>query len=146
MPKNAHTAGQLHSFPTLVRLCSKSFKPGFGSTWTENFQMYKQGLEKAEEPEIKLPTSAWQRINHRKSKGIPEKHLLLLYWHNKLYITTNWKILKEMRIPNHLTCLLRNLYTGQRATGRTLHGRMDWFQIWKLVHRGCKLSPCLFNC
>ena len=107
--------------------------------------MYKQGLEKAEEPEIKLPTSAWQRINHRKSKGIPEKHLLLLYWHNKLYITTNWKILKEMRIPNHLTCLLRNLYGGQGATVRTLHGTIDWFKTGKGVRHGCILSPCLFN-
>ena len=54
-------------------------------------------------------------------------------------------ILKEMGIPEYLTCLLRNLYAGQRATVGTLHGRMDWFQIWKLVHQGCKLSPCLFN-
>ena len=60
--------------------------------------------------------------------------------HNKL-----WKILKEMGIPDHLTCILRNLYTGQEAIVRTRHGKMDWFQIGKGVHQGCILSPCLFN-
>ena len=60
--------------------------------------------------------------------------------HNKL-----WKILKEMGIPDHLTCLLRNLYTGQEATVRTGHGTTDWFQIGKGVRQGCILSPCLFN-
>ena len=56
-----------------------------------------------------------------------------------------WKILKEMGIPDHLTCLLRNLYAGQEATVRTGHGTTDWFQIGKWVHQGCILSPCLFN-
>ena len=56
-----------------------------------------------------------------------------------------WKILKEMGIPDHHTCLLRNLYAGQEATGRTGHGTRDWFQIGKGVHQGCILSPCLFN-
>ena len=60
--------------------------------------------------------------------------------HNKL-----WKILKEMRLPDHLSCLLRNLYAGQEATVRTGHGTTDWFQIGKGVHQGCILSPCLFN-
>ena len=73
-------------------------------------------------------------LDHRKSKRVPEKHLLLLYWlcqslcvdHNKL-----WKILKEMGILDHLACLLRNLYAGQEATVRTGHGTTDWFQIGK---------------
>ena len=60
--------------------------------------------------------------------------------HNKL-----WKILKEMEISDHLTCLLRNLYTGQEATVRIENGTIDWFQIGKGVHQGCILSPCLFN-
>ena len=60
--------------------------------------------------------------------------------HNKL-----WKILKEMGIPDHLICLLRNLYAGQKATVRTGHGTTDWFQIGKGVRQGCILSPCLFN-
>ena len=62
-----------------------------------------------------------------------------------LWITTNWKILKEMGIPDHLTCLLRNLYAGQEATVRTEHGTTDWFQIGKGVHQGCISSSCLFN-
>ena len=60
--------------------------------------------------------------------------------HNKL-----WKILKEMGIPDHLTCLLKNLYSGQEGTVRTRHGTMDWLQIGKGVHQGCVLSPCLFD-
>ena len=60
--------------------------------------------------------------------------------HNQL-----WKILQEIRIPDHLTCLLRNLYAGQEATVRMGHGTTDWFQIWKGVHQHCILSPCLFN-
>ena len=59
-----------------------------------------------------------------------------------VWITTNWKILKEMRITDHLTCLLRNLYAGQEATVRTENGTTDWFQIGKGVHQGCILSPC----
>ena len=62
-----------------------------------------------------------------------------------VWVTTNWKILKEMGIPDHLTCLLRNLYAGREATVRTGHGTTDWFQIGKGVHQGCILSPCLFN-
>ena len=88
-------------------------------------------------------------LDHRKSKRVPEKHLLLLYYlcqslwrvgHNKL-----WEILKEKGIPDHLTCLLRNLYAGQEATVRTGHGTTDCFQVGKGVHQGCILSPCLFN-
>ena len=62
-----------------------------------------------------------------------------------VWITTNWKILKEMGIPDHLTCFLRNRYAGQEATVRTGHGITDWFQIRKGVRQGCILSPCLFN-
>ena len=60
-------------------------------------------------------------------------------------ITTNWKILIEMGIPDHLTCLLRRIYAGQEATVKTGHGTTDWFQIGKGVRQGCILSPCLFN-
>ena len=62
-----------------------------------------------------------------------------------MWITINWKILKEIGIPDHLTCLLRNLYAGQEASVRTGHGTTDWFQIGKEVCQGCILSPCLFN-
>ena len=76
MPKNIQTTIQLCSSHMLARLCSKSFKLGFNSTWTETIQMYKLGLEKAEEPEIKLQ----HLLDHRESKSIPEKYLLWLYW------------------------------------------------------------------
>ena len=69
-----------------------------------------------------------------------KKNIYFCFNHNKL-----WKILREMGIPDHLTCLLRNLYAGQEATVRTGHGTTDWFQIGKCVHQGCILSPCLFN-
>ena len=62
-----------------------------------------------------------------------------------VWITINWKILKEMGLPDHVTCLLRNLYTGQEATVKTGHGTTDWFQIGKGVRQCCILSPCLFN-
>ena len=87
--------------------------------------------------------------DHRKSKRVPENIYFCFtdyakafdyVHHNKL-----WKILKEMGIPDHLTCLPRNLYAGQEATVRTGHGTTDWFQIGKGVHQGCILSPCLFN-
>ena len=68
---------------------------------------------------------------------MPEPHCVD---HNKM-----WKILKEMGILEHLTCLLRNLYAGQEATVRNGHGKTDWFQIRQGVHQGCILSPCLFN-
>ena len=110
------------------------------------FQMFKLDLEKAEEPEIKLPTSCWIIEKAREF----QKNIYFCFIdyakafdcvdHNKL-----WKILKEMGMPNHLTCLLRNLYAGQEAAVRTGHGTIDWFQIGKGTHQGCILSPCLFN-
>ena len=114
--------------------------------WTVNFQMFKVNLEKAEEPEIKLPTSAGSSKKQEGSRKTSTSALLttpkplIVVDHNKL-----WKILKEMGIPDHLTCLLRNLYAGQEATVRTVHWTMDWFQIGKGVRQGCILSPCLFN-
>ena len=113
--------------------------------WTEKLQIFKLVLEKAKEPEIKLPTSA----GSSKSKRVPEKRLFLLYWLcQSLWLCGShklWTILKELGIPDHLTHLLRNLYAGEEATVRTGHGTTDWFQIWKEVHQGCILSPCLFN-
>ena len=95
------------------------------------FQMFKLDLEKAEEPEIKLPTSVGSSKKQEFQKNIYfcfiDYAIAFDYVeHNKL-----WKILKEMGIPDHLTCLLINLYAGQEATVRTGHGRTDWFQIGK---------------
>ena len=107
--------------------------------------MYKLVLEKAEEPETKLPTFAGSSKKQESSRKTSISVLLtmpkpLTVNHNKL-----WKILQEMGLPDHLTCLLRNLNAGQDAKVRTGHGTTDWFQIGKGVHRGCILSPCLFN-
>ena len=101
-----------------------------------NFQMFQLVMEKAEEPEIKLPT--YQKniyfcfIDCAKAFDCVD--------HNKL-----WKILREMGIPDHLICLLRNLYAGQEAAVRTGHGTTDWLQIGKGVRQGCILSLCLLN-
>ena len=108
--------------------------------------MFKLVLEKAEEPEIQLPTSAgsWKKQESSRKN--------IYFWfidyakafdcvdHNKL-----WKILKKTGIPDYLTCLLRNLYAGQEATVRIGRGTTDWFQIGKGVYQGCILSLCLFN-
>uniref|UniRef100_A0AC11DF06 Uncharacterized protein n=3 Tax=Ovis aries TaxID=9940 RepID=A0AC11DF06_SHEEP len=107
--------------------------------------MFKLVLEKAEKPEIKLPTSAGSLKKQESSRKTSSSALLTMPKPLTVWITINWKILKEMGIPDHLTCLLRNLYTGQEATVRTGHGTTDWFQIGKGVRQGCVLSPCLFN-
>ena len=110
-----------------------------------NFQILKLDLEKAEEPEIKLPTSAGSSKKQESSRKTSTSALLTMPKPLTVWITTNWKILKEVGIPDHLTCLLRNLYAVQEATVRTGHGTTDWFQIGKGVHQACILSPCLFN-
>ena len=108
--------------------------------------MFKLDVEKVEEPEIKLPTY----VGSLKKQESSRKNIYFCFIdyakafdyvnHNKL-----WKILQEMGIPDHLTCLLRNLYACQEAAVRTVHGTTCWFQIDKGVHQGCILSPCFFN-
>ena len=107
--------------------------------------MFHLVLEKAEEPEIKLPTSDGSSKKQESSRKTSISVLLTMSKPLTVWITINWKILKEMGIPDHLTCLLRNLYAGQEATVRTGHVTTDWFQIGKGVRQGCMLSPCLFN-
>ena len=102
-------------------------------------------LEKAEEPEIKLPTSVGSSKKQENTRKISSSALLIMPKPLTVWITTNWEILKEMGIPDHLTYLLRNLYAGQEATVRTGHGTKNWFQIGKGVRQGCILSSCLFN-
>ena len=107
--------------------------------------MFKLVLEKAEKPEIKLPPSNGSSKKQESSRKTSASAILTMPKPLTVWITTNWKILKEMGIPDHLTCLLRNLYAGQEATVRTGHVATDWFQIGKGVRQGCILSPCLFN-
>ena len=108
--------------------------------------MFKLVLEKTDEPEIKLLTSSGSLKKQESSRKTSVSALLTMpklfdcVGHNQL-----WKILKDMGIPDHLTCLLRNQYAGQEATVRTGHGTTDQFQIGKEVCQGCILSPCLFN-
>ena len=115
-------------------------------TWHLSLLWFKLVLEKAEESEIKLPTSTGSLRKQENSRKniyfyfIDYDKALDCVDHHKL-----WKILKEMGIPDHLTCLLRNLYAGQEATVRTGNGTTDWFQTGKGVRQGCILSPCLFN-
>ena len=108
MLKSVQTTAQLLSSHTLAKSCSKFSKPGFNSTWTVNFQMFKLDLKRQRNQR----SNCQHQLNHQKGKRIPEKHLLFIDYakffdcvdHNKL-----WKILKEMGIPDDLTCLLRNL-------------------------------------
>ena len=106
--------------------------------------MLKLDLEKSEKPEIKLPTSSGSLKKQENSRKTSTFALLTmpkpLTDHNK-----QWKILKEIGVPDHLTCILRNLYAGEEAIVRTGRGTTDWFQIGKRVHQGYILSPCLFN-
>ena len=109
--------------------------------------MFKLVLEKAEEPEIKLPTSTHWII--KKVREFQENIYFCFIDYAKAFDCVGhdklWKILKEMGIPDHLTFLSRNLYTGQEATVRTGHGTTDCFQTGKGICQGCILSPCLFN-
>ena len=107
--------------------------------------MFKLDLEKAEEPEIKLPITTGPSRKQENSRKTSTSVLLTTPKPLTVWITTNWKIHQEMGLPDHLTCLLRNLYAGQEATVRTGHGTTDWFPIGKGVHQGCILPPYLFN-
>ena len=107
--------------------------------------MFKLILEKAEEAEIKLPTSTGSLKEQESSRKniycfTDNTKAFDCVDHNKL-----WEILKKLEIPDHLACLLRKLYAGQEATVRTRHGITDWFQIWEGVHQSCIFSPCLSN-
>ena len=130
LPLNVQTI-PLCLFSMPVMLCSKSFNPGFSCAWIENLQMYRLGLEKAEEPEIQLPTFVWSQ---RKQGNF-----------RKTSISASIKLAKASdsvgQYQATLPLLLKNLYTGQESTVRTRHGTTDWLKIGK----GCIPSPCLFN-
>ena len=135
MSKNAQTNIQLHSLHILVRLCSKSFKLGFNSMWTEKFQMYKLDLEK-EKNRDQTANISWIM---EKTKEFQKNINFCLIDYAKAFDCVHynqlWKILKVMGVPDHLTYLLIKLYAGQEATVRTGHETTDWFQIGKGVSR-----------
>ena len=150
MPKNVQTIAQLCSFHTWAHFLSK--------VMLKILQTRLQQYVNQESPDVQAglkkgrgtrDQSANIHLIIEKARGF-QKNIYFCFInyakaldyvnHNKL-----WNIFKEMRIPDHLTCLLRNLYAGQEATVRIRHVTMDWFQIGKGVHQGCKLSPCLLN-
>ena len=128
----------------LAKKCSEFSKSGFTicEPWTFRCSSWIYKRQRNQR------STCQHLLDHKKSKRVPEKHLLLLYWlHQSLWLCRSQQTEKflQMGIPDHLTCLLWNLYAGQEATIRTKHGKMDWFQIGKGVYQGCILSPCLFN-
>ena len=110
-----------------------------------NFQMFKLDLEKAEEPEVKLPPSTSSKKQESSRKNVYFCFIDYAKAFDCVDYNKLWKILQELGIPDHLTCLLRNLYSGQEATVRTGHGTTDRLQIGKRARQGCILLPCLFN-
>ena len=149
MSKNEQTTTQLHSSHTLVKWCSIFSKPGLNSTWTVKFQMLKLDLQKAEEPEIKLPTSAGSSKKQESSTKTSISALLTTPKPLTMSITTNygkfWKRWDYQTTWLAFWEICMQVRKQQEATVRTGHGTTDWFQIGKGVCQGCILSPCLFN-
>ena len=144
MPKNFQTTTQLHSSHTLVMF--KILQGRLQQYVNCELSDVQAGFRKGRGTRVQIANICWITEKAREFK----KNIYFCFidyakgfdcvGHNKL-----WKILKGMGIPDHLTCLLRNLYAGQEATVRTGHGTTNWFQIGKRVRQGCILSPCLFN-
>ena len=126
MPKNAQTITQLHSSHTLAKL--KILQARLQQYMNCELPDVQAGFKKAEEPELKLPTSIGLLKKQDSSRKTYISALLTMPNPMTVWITTNWKILKEMGMPDHLTCLLRNLYPGQEATVRTRHGQQTGFK------------------
>ena len=143
MPKSAQTTAQLHSSHTLVML--KILKARLQQYVNCELPDVQAGFRKGRGTRDQIANICWIIENSREFQKTSISALLTMPKPLTVWITINWKILKEMGISDHLTCLLRNLYAGQEATVRTGHGAADWFQRGKGVHQGCILSPCLFN-
>ena len=145
MPKNAQMTTQLHSSHMLV-VMFKILQARLQQYMNHELLDVQAGFRKGRETRDQIAIICWI------IKKAREFQKNIYFWfidyansfdcldHNKL-----WKILKEMGIPDHLICLLRNLYAGQEAIVRTGHGTTDWFQIGKGVRQGCIFSPCLFD-
>ena len=145
MQKNVQNTIQLHSFHMLARLCSKSSKLGFSNTWTKNLQIHKLDLEKAEEPEIKLPASTGSQKKQENSRKTSTSASLTTLEPLTVWITTNWKILKELGIPDHLTCLLRNLYAVKKQQLEPDMEKHTGSKLGKEYIKAVYCTPWLFN-
>ena len=142
MPKNAQTTAQLHSSHMLVKVMLKILQARFQQYLNDELPDVQFVFRKGRGTRDQIANIRWIMQKAREF----QKNIYFCFIdyakafdcvdHNKL-----WKILKEMGIPDHLTCLLRNLYAGQEATVRTGHGTTDWFQIGKGVHQGCNCHP-----
>ena len=145
MPKNAQTTAQLHSSHT-SKVMLKILQARLQQYVNRELPDVQDGFRKGRGTRDQIANIHW--IMEKAREFQKNNYFSFIYYakafdcvdHNKL-----WKILKEMGIPDHLTCLLRNLYAGQKATVRSGHGTTDWFQIGKGVRQGCVLSPCLFS-
>ena len=144
MPKNVQITVQLHSFH-VIKVMLKILQDRLQQYMNRELPDVQAGFRKGKGTKDQISNIHWITERARKSPQKSSSALLTTLKPLTVWITTNWKILKEMGIPDHLTRLLRNLYAGQEATVRSRHGTMDWFQIGKGVHKGCILSPCLFN-
>ena len=123
----------------LARLSSTSFKLNFSSIWTKNFQMYILGFTEPEVPEIKLPTSIGPSKKQESSRKMSTSALLTMPKPLTVWITINCG--KFLNVPDHLTCLLRNLYAGQEAIVRTRHGTIDWSKLRKEYNKAVYSHP-----
>ena len=144
MPKNVQTTAQLHLSHTLAKECSKFSKPGFNSTWTVNFQMFQLDFKKAEEPEIKLPTSFGSSKKQENTRKTSASALLIM---KKTLCGSQQTVENSSKDGNTRPpdLPLEKPVCRSETTVRTGHGTTDWFQIGKGVPQGCILSPCLLN-
>ena len=145
MPKNAQTTTQLYSSHPLAKLVLTILQARLQQYVNRELADVQAGFRKARGTSNQITNIHWIIKKARECQKKPTFALLTMPKPLTVWITTNWKILKEMGIPNHLTCLLSNLFAGQEATVRSGHGTTDWFQIGKQIGQGCILSPCLFN-
>ena len=141
MPENVQTIIHLHSFHMLAKLCLKILQTRLQQYMNRELPDSQAGFRKGRGTKNQIANILWIIEKAREFQKI----IYLVDQNKVIWITSNWKILKEMGMPDHLTCLLRNQYVGQEATVRKGHGTTDWFQIGKGVCQGCILSPCLFN-
>ena len=145
MPKKVPTTAKLHSFHMLVNSCLKSFKLGFNITWTENFQMYKLDLEKGAMNQM---STCQHSLDHRQSKGIPESIYFCFIDYGQAFDyvdPTNWKILKEMGIPDDCTCLLWKPVCRSRSDSYNWTWNFNRFKFGKGVMSRLYIVTCLFN-
>ena len=144
MPKNAQTTAQLHSSHTLVMF--KILQGRLQQYVNCELPDVQAGFRKGRGTRDQIANICWIM---EKARAFQKKIYFCFIDYAKAFDCVDhhklWKTLKELGMPDHLTCLLRNLYAGQEATVRTGHGTTDWFQIGKRVCQGCILSPCLFN-